>query len=36
MHQIRELVTHIGLYLWTWPVAKFTNDPNWKSANTIW
>ena len=36
MHQIRELLTHIGLSVWFWPIRFFTSNPRWISSNTSW
>lgn len=36
MHQLRELLTHIGLHALVWPLAATSPDPVWRSSNSIW
>ena len=36
MHQLRELLTHIGLHMCLWPFAKLSSHPRWRSASSTW
>lgn len=36
MHQLRELLTHVGLHMSLWPFARLSSHPRWRSASSTW
>ena len=35
MHQLRELLTHVGLHFWCWPYSMLHRSAVWRSSSTI-
>ncbi len=35
MHQMREILTYIGLHFWIWPLQILHPNPSWRGSNTI-